>query len=92
MARGRDQGKGKAKEMKPMSEVKADIDWADGKLMRRDGHAGSGDVEHMGKDMKELRRGLLVSPEKGGRGGKRGKFIRCVMEYFLSRIKPILSR
>jgi hypothetical protein len=64
--------------MKAMSEVKVGIDWSDGDLMRGmiDAHSGSSDVENAGKEMRELRRGLLVSPEKGGRGAKKGKFVR----------------
>lgn len=78
LARERDKGKGKAKEMKAMSEVKVEIDWSDGDLMQgmSDAHGGSSDVENAGKETRELRRGLLVSPEKGGRGTKKGKFVR----------------
>lgn len=77
ITRERDKGKGKAREMKAMSEVKVEIDWADGELFRKT--EGNADVVYDGgggKEMRELRRGLLVSPEKGGKGSRKGKFLR----------------
>ena len=78
LARERDKGKGKAKEMKAITEAKLEIDWADGDFLFNKEGRPEGEVEFVGRDAreKELIRGLVLSPQKSGKGGR---FVRYVI-------------
>ena len=67
-----DKGKGKAKEMKAITEAKLEIDWADGNFLFNKEERPEGEVEFVGRDAREreLIRGLVLSPQKSGKNGK----------------------
>ena len=72
------EGKGKAREMKAITEAKLEIDWADGDFLFNKEGRPEGEVEFVGRDAreKELIRGLVLSPQKSGKGGR---FVRYVI-------------